>query len=114
MTGCTSGGYDQFETSPEAIEQELRPAVCERRQIDLRQIIVWICCSLSDMSGCCSYNEPSSLKAESASKARFLQCIVSYLFYYLFIGSPSSDDSLISADPSGSVRAAGRLCMVEP
>ena len=32
MTGCTSGGYDQFETSPEAIEQELRPAVCERRQ----------------------------------------------------------------------------------
>ena len=32
MTGCTSGGYNQFETSPEAIEQELRPAVCERRQ----------------------------------------------------------------------------------
>ena len=32
VTGCTSGGYDQFETSPEAIEQELRPAVCERRQ----------------------------------------------------------------------------------
>ena len=24
MTGCTSGGCDQFETSPEAIEQELR------------------------------------------------------------------------------------------
>ena len=42
MTGCTSGGYDQFETSPEAIEQELRPAVCERRQTDLRQIIVYI------------------------------------------------------------------------
>ena len=40
VTGCTSGGYDQFETSPEAIEQELRPAVCERRQTDLRQIIV--------------------------------------------------------------------------
>ena len=39
MTGCTSGGYDQLETSPEAIEQELRPAVCERRQTDLRQII---------------------------------------------------------------------------
>ena len=33
MTGCTSGEYGQFETSPEAIEQELRPAVCERRQI---------------------------------------------------------------------------------
>ena len=32
VTGCTSGGYDQFEISPEAIEQELRPAVCERRQ----------------------------------------------------------------------------------
>ena len=34
MTGCTSGGYDQLETSPETIEQELRPAVCERRQTD--------------------------------------------------------------------------------
>ena len=33
MTGCTSGGYDQFETSPEAIEQELRPAVCERDRL---------------------------------------------------------------------------------
>ena len=30
----TSGGCDQFETSPEAIDQELRPAVCERRQTD--------------------------------------------------------------------------------
>ena len=30
VTGCTSGGYDQFETFPETIEQELRPAVCER------------------------------------------------------------------------------------
>ena len=40
VTGYTSGGYDQLETSPEAIEQELRPAVCERRQTDLRQIIV--------------------------------------------------------------------------
>ena len=35
-----SRGYDQLETSPEAIEQELRPAVCERRQTDLWQIIV--------------------------------------------------------------------------
>ena len=34
MTGSTSVGYDQFETSPEAIEQELRPAVCERRLTD--------------------------------------------------------------------------------
>ena len=44
MTGCTARRYDQFETSPEAIEQELRPAVCEHRQTDrqtdLRQIIV--------------------------------------------------------------------------
>ena len=40
MTGCTSGGYAQLETSPEAIEQELRPAVCERRQTDLWRIIV--------------------------------------------------------------------------
>ena len=36
MTRCTSGGYDQLETSPDAIEQELRPAVCERRQTDLK------------------------------------------------------------------------------
>ena len=34
MTGCTARRYDQFETSPKAIEQELRPAVCERRQTD--------------------------------------------------------------------------------
>ena len=34
MRGSTSVGYDKFETSPEAIEQELRPAVCERRLTD--------------------------------------------------------------------------------
>ena len=34
MTGCTSGGYDQLDISPKTIEQELRPAVCERRQTD--------------------------------------------------------------------------------
>ena len=38
--GCTSGGYDQLETSPETVEQELRPGVCERGQTDLWQIIV--------------------------------------------------------------------------
>ena len=34
MTGCTVRRYDQLETSPETIEQELRPEVCERRQTD--------------------------------------------------------------------------------
>ena len=34
MRGSTSVGYDQFETSPEAFEQELRPAVYERRPTD--------------------------------------------------------------------------------
>ena len=34
MTNSTSGGCDQFETSPEAIDQELRTAFCERRQTD--------------------------------------------------------------------------------
>ena len=29
MTGYAFRRYDQFETSPEAIEQELRPAVCD-------------------------------------------------------------------------------------
>ena len=35
MTKSTSGGCDQFETSPEAIDQELRTAFCERRQTDI-------------------------------------------------------------------------------
>ena len=34
MTGYAFRRYEQFETSPEAIEQELRPAVCERQQAD--------------------------------------------------------------------------------
>ena len=46
MRGSTSVGYDQFETSPEAIEQELRPAVCERRLTDRLKtnysIDIWI------------------------------------------------------------------------
>ena len=28
VTGCTVSLYEQFETSPETIEQELRAAVC--------------------------------------------------------------------------------------
>ena len=34
----------QFEISPEMIEQELRHAVCEHRQTDLRRIIVQYRC----------------------------------------------------------------------
>ena len=34
MTKSTSGGCDQFETSPDAIEPEFRTALCERRQTD--------------------------------------------------------------------------------
>ena len=34
MIKSTSGGCDQFETSPEAIEPELLTAFCERRQTD--------------------------------------------------------------------------------
>ena len=34
MTKSTSGGCDKFETSPEANDQELRTAFCERRQTD--------------------------------------------------------------------------------
>ena len=40
MRGCTSGGYDQLETSPETIEQELRPGVCERRQTYLENYCI--------------------------------------------------------------------------
>ena len=28
--------YDQFETCPETLEQELRPAVCEQRQTEIQ------------------------------------------------------------------------------
>ena len=34
MTECTFKRYEQLETSPETIEQELRHAVCEHRQTD--------------------------------------------------------------------------------
>ena len=34
VTGCTVRRYEQLETSPETIEQELRPVVCEHRQTD--------------------------------------------------------------------------------
>ena len=34
VTKSTSGEYGQFETSPDAIEPELRTALCERRQTD--------------------------------------------------------------------------------
>ena len=34
MTGSTVRRYEQLETSPETIEQELRPAVCEHRRTD--------------------------------------------------------------------------------
>ncbi len=37
MAGCTVRRYEQLETSPETIEQELRPAVCEHRQTDRRK-----------------------------------------------------------------------------
>ena len=39
-TGSAFRRYEQFETSPETIERELRPAVCEQRQTGLRRIIV--------------------------------------------------------------------------
>ena len=35
MTKSTSGGCDQFEISPEANDQELRTAFCQRRQTDI-------------------------------------------------------------------------------
>ena len=34
MRGENDSRYEQFETSPETIEQELRPAVCKHRQTD--------------------------------------------------------------------------------
>ena len=42
VTGCTVCRYEQFESSPETIEQELRPAICGHQQTDLRRIIVLI------------------------------------------------------------------------
>ena len=37
VRGRNVSRYEQFEASPETIEQELRAAVCERRQTDLRR-----------------------------------------------------------------------------
>ena len=39
VTGYTVRRYEHLATFPETIEQELRPAVCEHRQTDLRRII---------------------------------------------------------------------------
>ena len=59
MTGCTSGEYGQFETSPEAIEQELRPAAGNvdrfkaNYRIDVYRRIQWVACRGSVyMKGC--------------------------------------------------------------
>ena len=40
-------------TSPEMFEQELRPAVCEHQETDLRRIIVkkWVFCLTLDCNG---------------------------------------------------------------
>ena len=42
MRGSAFSRYEQFETSPETTEQELRSAVRELLQTDLRRIIVQI------------------------------------------------------------------------
>ena len=41
MTGYAVSRYEQFETYPETIGQELRPGVCYHRQTYLRRIIVY-------------------------------------------------------------------------
>ena len=77
MRGSTSVGYDQFETSPEAIEQELRPAVCERRPTDRLKSNYSIdmahvqteCCSLAATQMCttlCIFYTGSLLVSEIA------------------------------------------------
>ena len=48
MTGCTVIRHEQLYTSPETIEQELRPAVCEHRQTDIQTerqatLTIWQC-----------------------------------------------------------------------
>ena len=63
MRGSTSLGYDQFETSPEAIEQELRPAVCERRPTDRLKANYSI-----DLL-CLAYIEPQLLSMKMSPKA---------------------------------------------
>ena len=42
MRGRNDSRYEQSEISPETTEQELRLAVCEQRQTDLRRIVVII------------------------------------------------------------------------
>ena len=40
MTGYATRRYGQFEISPEAIEQELRPADCKRRQTEIGRLYI--------------------------------------------------------------------------
>ena len=42
MTGCTVRRYEQLETSPGMIEQELRPAVCEHKHYSIH-IYLFFC-----------------------------------------------------------------------
>ena len=52
MTKSTSGGCDQFATSPEAIDQELRTST-DRLKTNYRiDIVKW--CSLINCNGCVS------------------------------------------------------------
>ena len=52
MTGCTSGGYDQFETSPEAIEQELRFANGDRLMANYSIDYSTSCIDIDDGKSC--------------------------------------------------------------
>ena len=55
VTGCTVSRYEPFETFPETIDLELRPAVCEQRQTDIRRITVYIVFDLPSSASILGY-----------------------------------------------------------
>ena len=66
MRGSTSVGYDQFVTSPEAIEQELRPAVCERRPTDRLKANYSIDVNISTGSSSDSQSSATTIRLSSS------------------------------------------------
>ena len=78
VTGCTVRRYEQLETYPETIEQELRPAVCEHRQTDRLKENYNIDNHLGLQSTCSNNKYPKTNvnKSNSSAYMSYLKCIV--------------------------------------